>query len=252
MVSLLPVPLLADPISELFDRDGTEEFLQEIAPTLEGTLRAQFGAEADEAYDAARLMGRFSANRLRVRMLERLGTSWRIEEGEKVEAWFRSDLGRTLRNAERALAGAEAQRLMGAYVATYSQLDAQDERAALAQRILAARRDVERLELVYRTAIRLSLETLDRARPASERYAPGEMEAELESALEELRPELRQRALWRVLFTHRSVPLSDLQKHVEFVESSAGLWYYRAVGQALERALNEAVNEYLAPPASED
>ncbi|MBZ0111938.1 MAG: hypothetical protein K8J08_05730 [Thermoanaerobaculia bacterium] len=236
----------AGPIEDLLELDGTETLLLEIAPTLEQTVRAQLdGLDPPPTFESARLMNRFSANRLRRRMTEILGTSWRIEPGGEIRTWFDSELGREIRAAERSLASEESKRLMGVYVGTLGDLGPEDERWILADRILEARRDVERLERIQRTAVALSLSILN------EGVSGEEVEEEVETALDDLRPELQQRARWRVLFTHRTLGNEAMRQHAEFLEGEAARWYFRRVNEVLGRALDEALDDFESPSSAE-
>jgi hypothetical protein len=230
----------AGEIEDLLRLDGTETLLLEIAPTLNQTVGAQLqGMEPQPTFDSARLMSRFSANRLRRRMSEILGTSWRIESGVEVRAWFDGERGSEIRTAERALADEESQRLMAVYVGILRDLGPDDERWILADRILEARRDVERLEKIQRTAVALSLSVLN------EGIWREETQEEIDTALADLHPELQQRARWRILFTHRSLGTEAMRQHAEFLEAEAGSWYFRRVNEALGRALEEALDDWM-------
>ena len=236
----------ADEIENLLRLDGTEALLREIPVTLDQAARAQLLAEQADDYDPSRLLSLFSANSLRARIDQILGTSWRLESGAEIRGWFDSELGQQIRDSEKALSGPEAQRLMGTYVGTYAKLGAQEERSLLAERILESRYDVERLEIVARTAVQLSLRTLQINISPTDRLTGSEFDFEVERALEELRPELIERARWRVLFTHRSLTLSKVQEHVDFLGGSSAQWYFQAVNLALERSLNEALERHAA------
>ena len=83
----------ANEIEGLLRSDGTVSLLEEIPSTLDQTVRSQLdpGGETP-SYDPVLVTGRFSATRIRARMLELLGTSWRLESGREVVAWFESPL----------------------------------------------------------------------------------------------------------------------------------------------------------------
>ena len=182
----------------------------------------------------------FSADRLRQFIAAEMAKGLSVEDEKTVIAWLDSDVGRRMTALEEARDAAkgnpeERMREVNAYFEI-----APKERRDMGIRMVAAldagESGVDQV-VALMTAMVYGMSLAD---PRFDESAVGKIKAALEAQRPRAAKMFEQLAVLLHTHTYRDVPMAELTRYVEFIESPAGRRYHEATRAALKNAIARA------------
>lgn len=182
----------------------------------------------------------YSADRLRQLIAAEIGKSLSLEDEKVVLAWLDSDIGRRMTALEEARDAAKGDAETRMREAAKYLESAPKERRELAQRISSALNAGESAVdqmVALTTAMVYGMSLAD---PRIDESAVRKVKESLEAQRPKAAPVFLQLATAMHASTYREVPVADLTRYVEFMESPEGLRYHDATREALNVAIARA------------
>lgn len=163
-------------------------------------------------------------------------------QAREVVKWLRSERGRRITGLEESASTPESAAQIQAYAASLQSGPPGPERIERIQRLDRVTRSTD---VATEVALKLAAAV---ARGLTAALAAPPTAADIAAALEAQRPEIRasmqQATLVSLLYTYRSLPDSELDAYIAFLESGAGRWYQGVTTAALMASLDQAGDRF--------
>jgi hypothetical protein len=231
---------------------GLEPQLELLAAQLVDIVVRQAGDLPPESFDRLDLALRehFTGNALQALVLTAIARRHQARHAEATLAWLRSPLGVRIVVLDAQAATPEGQAAIRRYAQTLTQRPPEAPRLELAARFRAATGEAQLdLELMMR-AMLTSAQVLEVALPPEQRSDPAALRQRVEVQRSALRPIAEQMTLASFLFRTRELSNTELTRYLRFVESNAGRWFHRSIGEAVLEAVATASAQTISAVAA--
>jgi hypothetical protein len=224
---------------EIFELSGQRPQLEAFGLQLDQLVSAQQGF-APDVLDAIRtiIAKHYAVGALEAAIVPRIRDRENPKLAATALAWLRSDTGRSITALEEAAATAEAGMAIQLYVEELRQQPASPERVQLADRLNAVTHYDEARTDLGLSMIETLVLSLDATQSPELRADPVEVRRKIVSTRADALVEGKE--MWRaaVLYTYRSLPISELEKFLGFADSAAGRWYYETIWKSSQETLD--------------
>jgi hypothetical protein len=185
----------------------------------------------------------FSAQRSFSAVADHLGERYDPEHERAISAWYRSELGRRLRGAEKAAQSERVRATLETFREAVRKIPPTAERLELARRYDLATESSKNLIRVTVGVAASGVAATNALLPAGHRASGEEVEAALATVRDEMSPLVTRQSLYRILFVLRSFQKAEIEEILRAVEGPAGRWFYSGLGSGLEEVVLSAVDE---------
>ncbi len=232
-------PPARDPTREIFELSSIRPQLQLVGYQVDEWVMSQSAGVSPAHLDVLRtqIARMYSSASLESEIVPRMRARLDRAHAAKAVSWLRSVLGRRVNACDTEAASAAGVERIHLYVNEVRQNPPPADRMKLVERAIKALRYTDNtieLGLALVQGLVLGIQAVG---PAELRDDPQVVRSKIASTREAAFAEGRGMSVASLLYTYRTLSISELAGFVEFAESDAGRWYHEAVWGSTQEAL---------------